>query len=207
MILPKLHDLKLSYQTTEELAAFLDRVSMPPLHTLELNLEDFEYTEFVQSHLIAPPKWQGTSSGGSRLTNLKELKVIQLACTPKAIADLYAVLANLETIYLDFNSLDDPFLGVLVPAKVQGVTTPAQQLLPVLHTMKVEGSRGEVLRQIVDARLKAGLPLKKLCVDYRSGIDKGDGSWLRENVEGIEYFEDSDEDDFSDDESVSSLSY
>jgi len=205
MILPKLHDLKLSYQTPEELAAFLDRVSVPSLHTLELNLEDFEYTEFVQSHLIASPKWQGTSSRESRLTNLKELKVIQLACTPKAIADLYAVLANLETIHLDFSSLDDPFWEVLVPAKVQGVTISAQQLLPALHTMKLEGSRGEVLRQIVDARLKVGLPLKKLCIDYGSGIDKEDDSWLRGNVEVIEYFEDSDEDDFSDDESVSSL--
>ena len=206
MVLPKLHNLKLSYQTPEELAAFLDRVSMPALHTLELNLEDFEYTEFVQSHLIAPPKWQGSSSRESRLINLKELKVIQLACTPKSTAELYATLVNLETIHLDFNSLDDPFWEVLVPMRVQGVTTPAHQLLPALHTMKVEGSRGEILRQIVEARMKAGLPLKKLCIDFGSGIDKEDDSWLRENVEGVEYFEDSDEEEYSDDdESVNSL--
>jgi len=206
MILPKLHTLKLSHQTPEELGAFFDRVSMPVLHTLDLNLEDFEYTDFIQSHLIAPPKWQGGSSRESRLTNLKELKVIQLACTPKAIADLYAALVNLETIHLDFNSLDDPFWEVFVPMKVESVTTPTNQFLPALHTMKVEGSCGEVLRQIVDARIKDRLPLKKLCIDFGSGINKEDDSWLRENVEGVEYFEDSDEDDYSDDdESVNSL--
>jgi len=207
MILPKLHGLKLSYQTPEELAALFDRVSVPALRTLDLNLEEFDYTDFIQSHLIAPPKWQGGSSRESRLTNLKELKVIQLACTPKAIAELYAASVNLETIHLDFNSLDDPFWEVLIPFKLEGVTTPANQLLPALHTMKVEGSCGEILRQIVKARIEAGLPLKKLGIDYGSGIDKEDDSWLRENVEGLEYFEDSDEDDYTDDddESVNSL--
>lgn len=206
MALPKLHELKLSYQTPEELAAFFDRVSMPALHTLEFNLEDYEYTDFIQSHLIAPPKWQGGSSRESRLTNLKEFRIIQLPCTPKAIAELYAALVNLEMIYLDFSGLDEPFWEVLVPMRVEGVTIPTRQLLPALHTMKVEGSRGEVLRQIVDARIKAGLPLKKLCIDFGSGIDKDNDSWLRENVEVVEYFEDSDDDDYTDDdESASSL--
>ena len=205
MVLPRLHELKLAYQSPEDLVAFFNRVSMPALHTLEIDLEDFEYTDFVQSHLIAPPKWQGGSSRESRLTNLKEFKLIQLPCTPKAIAELYATLVNLETIDLDFNSLDEPFWEVLVPARVQGVTTPVHQLLPALHTMRVKASSGEILRQIVDVRIKAGLPLKRLCIDFGTEIDQDDDIWLRENVEGVEYFEDSDEDDFTDDDaSVSS---
>ena len=205
MTLSRLHGLKLSYQSPEELAGFLNRVSMPSLYTLEINLVDHEYTEFIQSHLIAPPRWQGGSSRESRLTNLKELKIVQLSCTPKAIAELYATLVNLETIDLDFNTLDEPFWEVFIPTKIQGITTPANQLLPALHTMKVKGSSGEVLRQVVEARIDVGLPLKKLFIDFRSEIDKEDDVWLRGKVDGVEYFELSDDDDYTDDESASSI--
>ena len=206
MVLPRLYGLKLSYQSPEDLAAFFNRVSMPALHNLEIDLEDFEYTEFVQNYLIGPPRWQGGSSKESRLVNLKELKIIQLPCTPKAIAELYATLVNVETIDLDFNSLDGPFWQVLVPTRVQTVTTPVHQLLPALHSMKVKGSCGNILRQIVDARIKAGLPLKKLFIDFGTELNEVDDWWLRENVEGVEYFEGSDEDDFTDDDgSVSSI--
>jgi hypothetical protein len=206
MILPKLHELKLSYQSPDDLAAFFNRVSMPALHRLEIDLEDSEYTEFIQSYLIAPPRWQGGSSRESRLTNLKEFKIVQLPCTPRAIAELYATLVNLETIELDFNTLDEPFWEVLIPMKVQGVTTPAHQLLPALHTMKIKGSRGDIIRQIVNARIQAGLPLKKLRMDFGTAVDKNDDSWLQENVEEVECFEDSDEDEYTDeDESVGSV--
>ncbi|KAF9781618.1 hypothetical protein BJ322DRAFT_1010446 [Thelephora terrestris] len=205
MTLSRLHELKLSYQSPEELAGFLSRVSMPSLHTLEINFEDHEYTEFIQSHLISPPRWQGGSSRESRLTNLKELKIVQLPCTPKAIAELYATLVNLETIELDFNTLDEPFWEVFIPTKVPGVTMPVNQLLPALHTMKVRGSSGDVLRQIVGARIEAGLPLQKLYIDFGSMINKEDDGWLREKVDGLEYFEGSDEDDYTDDESVGSI--
>lgn len=207
MVLPGLHELALSYQSPEDLAAFFNRVSMPSLHTLAINFEDHEYTEFIQSHFISPPKWQGSSSRESRFTNLKELKLVQFPCTPKAIAEFYAILVNLETIDLDFNTLDDPFWEVFVPMKLPGVTTPAHLLLPALHTMKVKGSYGDVLRRIVDARTSAGLPLKKLLIDFSSEVSKDDDRWLRERVGGIEYFEGSDdEDDYTDDdESVSSI--
>lgn len=205
MILPKLHELKLGFQSPEELAAFFNRVSMPALHTLEVDLEDFEYTDFVRDYFIAPPKWQRSSSRESRFTNLKEFKIIQLPCTPKAIADLYATLVNLETIDFDFNTLDEPFWEVLIPMKVNGVTIPPHHLLPALHTMRVKGSCGEVLCQIVSARISVGLPLKKLYIDFTTEIDQDADGWLRENVEGVEYFEDSDEDDYSDDESASSV--
>ncbi|KAF9649387.1 hypothetical protein BDM02DRAFT_3113764 [Thelephora ganbajun] len=206
MILPRLHELKLSYQSPEDLAAFFNRVSVPSLHTLEINFEDYEYTEFIQSYLIAPPKWQGGSSRESRFVNLKEFRLIQLPCTPKVIAELYATLVNLETIDLDFNSLDEPFWEVFVPMRVYGITTPANQLLPALHTMRVKGSHGNIIRQIVDARIQVELPLKKLFIDFGSEVDKDDDRWLRENVEGVEYFEGSDEDDLTDyDESASSI--
>jgi hypothetical protein len=206
MTLHRLHELKLSYQPPEELAAFLDRVSMPSLHILEINLEDHEYTEFIQSHLIAPPRWQGGSSRESRLTNLRELRIIQLPCTPRAIAELYATLVNLETIDLDLNTLDEPFWDVLIPMRAPGATTPAHMLLPALHTMRVKGSCGDVLRRIVGARVNVGLPLKKLFIDFASEIDKEDDVWLRGKVDGVEYFEGSDEDDYTDDdESVSSI--
>lgn len=206
MVLPRLHELKLAYQTPEDLSAFFDRVSMPALHILEIDLEDLEYTDFVQNYLIAPPKWEGSSSRGSRLTNLKEFKIVQLPCTPKVIAELYATLVNLETIDFDFNHLDEPFWQVLVPKRVNGVVTPAHQLLPGLHTMKVKGSCGDVLRDIVGARIEVGLPLKKLFIDFGAEINKVDDQWLREKVEVIEYYEDSDEDDLTDDdESVSSI--
>lgn len=205
MVLPKLHELRLSYQPPEELVAFFNRVSMPSLHVLEINFEDHEYTDFIQSHLIAPPKWQGSSSRDSRLINLKELRITQLPCTPKAIADLYATLVNLETIHLDFNCLDEPFWEVLVPMRVIGYAVPTHLLLPALHTMKVKGSCGDVIRQIVEARIGVQLPLKKLCIDFGSEIDEEDDGWLRERVEGVEYFEGSDDDCTDDDESVSSL--
>ena len=208
MTLPKLHELKLSYQSPEELAAFFDRVSMPSLHTLELHFDDHEYTDFIHSRLIAPPKWQGASSRESRLVNLKELRIAQLPCTPNAIANLYAALANLEIIVFDFDYLDQPFWEVLVPmGPLHGLGPPARQLLPALHTMKAKGSTGDILRQIVQARIDVGLPLKKLLIDLKSGIDEYQDEWLRENVEGIEYFEASD-DDYTDDddESVSGVS-
>ena len=206
MILLRLHELKLSHQSPEDLAAFFDRVSMPSLHTLEIDFQDHEYTDFVQSHFIAPPKWQGGSSRESRLTNLKEFRIVQLPCTPSALAELYATLVSLETIELDFNCLDTPFWEVFVPMKVNGVTTPASKLLPALRTMRVKGSSGDVLRQVVDARAKVGLPLKRLCIDFGSEVDKEDDLWLREKVEEVEYFEGSDDDDYTDDdESVSSV--
>ena len=206
MILPRLHELKLAYQSPEVLAAFFNRISMPALHTLEIDLGDFEYTDFIRNYLIAPPRWEGGSSRESRLTNLKEFKIIQLPCTPKSIAELYATLVNLETIDLDFNSLDEPFWEILIPMRVNGVTIPAHHLLPALHTMRVKGSCGTILRQIVDVRISVGLPLKKLYIDHRTEINQDDDWWLREKVEGVEYFAGSDEDDFTDDdESASSI--
>ena len=202
MILPKLHELRLSYQSPEELVAFFDRVSMPSLHTLEINFEDHQYTDFIQSHLVDPPKWQGGSSRDPRLTNLKELRITQLPCTPAAIANLYAALVNLETIDFDFNCLDETFWEVLVEEH-PGIKPP-RLLLPALHTMKVKGSSGSALRQIVGARIQVGLPLKKLVVDLASEIELEDDEWLRERVEGIEYYEGSDDDYTDDDESVSS---
>jgi len=50
--------------------------------------------------------------------------------------------------------------------RVNGITTLTRNLLPALHTMKVKGSSGNVLRQIVDAGVSIGLPLKKLYIDY-----------------------------------------
>jgi hypothetical protein len=205
MTLPELHELKLSYQSPEELVAFFNRVSMPSLRILEFHLENHEYSDFIQSYLIAPPKWQRSSSRESRITNLKELRITQLPCTPKAIADLYAALVNLETIDLDFNCLDESFWEVLVPMKVDSVTTPADQLLPALHTVKVKGSSGGDLRQVVQARIEVGLPLKKLLIDIGSEIDADDEGWLKARVEGVEYFEGSDDDYTDDDESVSSI--
>ena len=205
MILPELHELKLSNQSPEELVAFFDRVSMPSLHILEFHFENSEYSDFIQSYLIAPPKWQGGSSRESRLANLKEFRITQLSCTPKAIADLYAALVNLETIDFDFNCLDELFWEVLIPNRVPGVTKPADQLLPALDAMKVKGSSGAVLRQIVEARIELGLPLKKLFIDLGSEIGEDDDGWLRERVEGVEYFEGSDDDYTDDDESVSSI--
>lgn len=205
MILPKLHELKLADQSPEELAAFFNRVSMPTLHTLELNFEDHEYSNFVQNYLIAPPKWQGNTSSESRLTNLKELRIIQLPCKPRVVAELYAALANLETIDLNFNTLDDPFWEIFIPSRVEGVTIPARQLLPALQTMRVKGSRGEVLRRIVTARLSVGLPLKMLCIDFGTELDEDEDRWLREHVKGVEYFEDSDEGEYSDDETGSTI--
>jgi len=47
--------------------------------------------------------------------------------------------------------------------------------------------------------------LKKVFVDHRSQVNRKQDGWLRERV-GLVYFEDSDDDDYSDDdESVSSV--
>ena len=205
MILPKLHELNLADQTPEELAAFFNRVSMPALHTLDLNLEDAQYDDFVQSHLIAPPKWEGSSSRESRLTNLKELKIEQLPCSPKVVAELYATLVNLETIDFDLNTLDDPFWEILIPMRVGNITTPTHLLLPALQTMRVKGSCGDVLRQIVVARTGVGLPLRMLCIDFGTEVSEEDDRWLRENVEEVEYFEDSDDGEYTDDETGSTI--
>jgi hypothetical protein len=181
--------------------AILDRLSLPNLRALCLDFEDYDYTTFVD-YITSPPKHGGKP--GSIVGNLKGLELVQLPCNRSAVEKLYETSKKLEDLRLNFNHLDLSFMEVLcekhAPSDLNAGCSTTYPLLPSLATLALIGLDASQIRNFVEAREYAGLPLKKLCVDEDTVIEEEDDTWLRSHVEEFEYFEASDDDTVADDE-------
>jgi hypothetical protein len=194
LTLQRLQRLTLGFQPPDYVMAILDRLSLPSLQELSFDFEDYDYSTFVE-YITSPAK--NGANPHSIIGNLKTFKLVQLPCSRYAARKLYESLKKLESLRLNFHYLDYYFLELLcereyIPTDSSADSSTTYPLLPSLTCLMVNGVETSQIRDFVQARIDAGVPLKKLYVDG----DLDDDSWLKEHVEEFRYFEDSD-DEFS----------
>jgi len=68
-------------------------------------------------------------------------------------------------------------------------------LCPQLDTLTTTGIDGSELKTLVEIRKAAGCPLKRLFMCEEDELSHRDEKWLKGNLESLEFFEASDEED------------
>jgi len=65
----------------------------------------------------------------------------------------------------------------------------------VIFTTGIDGAK---LRKFVEMRRQAGAPLSKVFMSEQDDLDPKDEKWLKNHLDALEFFEPSDEEEFSD---------
>ena len=167
----------------------LRKFYLPALKNLVLDFDDGDYTDFV--HELAGPATSLSlpsvqEQPHSLLSNLESLEISRLTCRPECVETLYGELQNLTSLNLSLAYLPDVFLRLLCSFGMSTGRHPI--LLPRLVTPYVSGTSGDVLREVVQKRKDAGVPLHSLYVEESCDMDDEDVEWLMDNLKTFELF-------------------
>jgi len=194
--LPRVTDFILAFHSQARAIGLLRKFYLPALKNLVLDFDDGDYTELV--HELAGPATSLSLSSAqeqsrSLLSKLESLKIAGLPCRLECVHTLYGELQNLTSLNLSLSYLPPNFLDILcTPCRLAG---RGDIWLPRLATLYVSGTFGEQLRELVQKRRDAGVPLSSLYVEESCEVDKKDMVWLKENLKTFEYFEGSEDED------------
>ncbi|KAG6903132.1 hypothetical protein C0995_004679 [Termitomyces sp. Mi166 len=188
-------DHKNSYATV-----LLQKLSVPNVHSLELDFYDEDYTKFVKQLTLPMPK-----TNKSILAGLEHIKISGLPCNRASMESMLGQLAGLKTFTIKcFGEEEQEIFKQLFPVNMTagGSTTQNRRIYcPNLHTLKSTGICGAEMRKFVEARSAAGVPIKQLKMSDEDVIDEAEIMWLRDHVEELNFFEESDE-EFDEEEVV-----
>ena len=196
--LPHVTDFILAFHSQARAIGLLHKFYLPALKNLVLDFDDGDYTEFAYE--LAGP---ATSSSlpsvqeqpRSLLSNLESLKIAGLPCRPECVETLYGELQNLTSLNLSLSYLPEAFVNLLCSPRM---AAGHYIWLPRLVTLYVSGTSSDVLREVVQKRKDAGVPLNSLYVEESCDVDNEDVEWLKENLKTFEFFEGSDDEDVID---------
>ncbi|KAI0754960.1 hypothetical protein C8Q80DRAFT_1334590 [Daedaleopsis nitida] len=177
LVLPALKELLLAYLEPAYLLSLLPRLSLPALSSLALDLEDDDYSDRARS----------------LLANLQALKLASLPCADALVADAYRQLENVVALNLNMLYLGDAWFDLLLSAPDRA--DRGETLLPRLTELTTTGVDGARMRELVEARAGAGVPLRKLLMNEDDAVDEEDEAWLAAHLERFELFEGSDEEE------------
>ncbi|KAG9090667.1 Glucosamine-6-phosphate isomerase (Glucosamine-6-phosphate deaminase) (GNPDA) (GlcN6P deaminase) [Ceratobasidium sp. 370] len=149
---------------------------------------------------------------------LTTLKISSVECTPASFRQLVRGLPNLTSVKLDARDADPAVLGMMaepehpehevpddeVSPQAEDDSARMERICPQLRTVTCTGVPGSAIREFVERRLKARVPVRtvRVCVapegdeereDGRNWLSTGDRAWLEKHVE-LEFF-DEDEDE------------
>ncbi|KIK81346.1 hypothetical protein PAXRUDRAFT_761602 [Paxillus rubicundulus Ve08.2h10] len=196
----KLTDLDLAFHSPAYASGLLRKLHIPALRSLALDFEDGDYTEFI-THLAEPTTTVGPLPANeqprSLLSGIETLKISGLPCSDQSVLTLYGELNILDGLNLSMDYLSDVFLDLLcMPTR----TFVGHNFiwLPRLKTLFVSGTSGNKIREVVQNRRDAGVPLKSIYVEESCDVDDDDVEWIKDNVEMFEFFEGSDDEDVVD---------
>ena len=188
--LPRLTDFILTSNPQARAIGLLHKFCLPALKNLVLKFYKGDYTKFVHelakpatSLSLPPPEEQPRSL----LRNLETLKIAGLPCRPECVEVLYSELQNLTSLDLSLAHLSEAFLDLLCSPCV--LTGRHYTLLPRLVTLYVSGTSSDVLREVVQKRKDAGVPLNSVYVEESCEVEDEDVEWLKENLKTFEFFE------------------
>ena len=196
--LPRLTDFVLMSRSQACAIGLLHKFCLPALKNLVLDFDNGDYTEFV--HELAKPATSLSLPSNqeqpcSLLRNLETLKIARLPCRTDCVETLYGELENLTSLNLSLSYLPEAFLGLLCSPCM--LTGRHYTWLPRLVTLHVSGTSSDVLREVVQKRKDAGVPLNSLYMESCE-VEDEDVEWLKENLTTFEFCEDSDDEDLSD---------
>jgi hypothetical protein len=186
-----LKNLVLAYHAPAYISSLIKLLHMPNITSLALDFESDDFSEFVKQ--LATPR---PGANKSLLKGLEHLKISGLPCGKGTVDVMYEQLGNLRSINLKMNEdfLDDVFFQKLrVPITSASSTVPAAFYCPNLDTLTTSGVDGMTMRGFVEARRKAGVPVKRVFMSEDDDVDVNDEVWLRDQLETFELYEPSDE--------------
>ncbi|KIJ05581.1 hypothetical protein PAXINDRAFT_21176, partial [Paxillus involutus ATCC 200175] len=191
----KLTDLELAFHSPTYASGLLRKLYIPALRGLALDFEGADYTEFV-THLAAPTvtvdPLPANEKPRSLLSGIETLKLSGLPCSDESVLTLYGELNILDGLNLSMDYLPDVFLDLLcMPPRT--FTGHNFIWLPRLKTLFVAGTSGNKIRELVQNRKDAGVPLKAIYVEEDCDVDDDDVDWIKDNVDMFEFFEGSDD--------------
>jgi hypothetical protein len=194
--LPQVTDFILAFHSQARAIGLLHKFYLPALKNLVLDFDDGDYTEFV--HELAGPATSLSlpsvqEQPRSLLSNLESLKIAGLPCRTECVETLYGELQNLTSLNLSLSYLPEVFVDLLCSPRI--ATGRHYIWLPRLVTLFVSGTSSDVLREIVERRIDAGVPLNSLYVEESCEVAAEDLEWLKENLKTFEFFEGSDDED------------
>jgi hypothetical protein len=186
-----LKNLVLAFHTPTYISPLIKLLHMPNVTSLALDFEADDFSAFAKQ--LATPR-PGTNK--SLLKGLEHLKISGLPCGKGTVDVMYEQLGNLRSINLKMNEdfLDGVFFERLrVPIASSSSTVPAAFYCPNLDTLTTSGVDGMTMRAFIEARRKAGIPVKRVFMSEEDDVDINDEVWLRDQLETFELYEPSDE--------------
>jgi hypothetical protein len=193
-----LKNLVLAYHKQDYICSLLNLLHIPNVTSLALDFESEagDFSLFVQQ--LASPR-PGTKR--SLLKGLEHLKISSLPCEHRVVDVMYAQLGNLHSINLACTFLDKIFFTKL-RQPIQSSSAATAFYCPNLDTITTSGIPGREMCDFVEARRKAGVPVKRVFMSDEDDLDDNDEAWLRAHLETFDLFEPSDEES---DEEVSDV--
>ena len=188
--IPSVHYLELQFHNLRYANALVQHFHFPNLRALALRFDDGDYTLFVR-RLLVPVKGRSNSI----LSGLESLKILGLPCDVPTVEAMLRQLKKLCVLHLDcsrlevlmiFKKLIDPLAG---RKKKKDALIPPKIFCPRLKYLTVTLVSDSQLKALVTARKNAGAPLKSLTLSYDDGITADAITWLRKNVELVEFFQ------------------
>lgn len=197
--LHSLTHLVLAFHSPAYASGLLRRLAFPALKNLTLDLDDGDFTDFavqlagpVMTTVPVTPK--DGEKRRSLLSGLESLKISGLPCADRSVELMYAELDNLKALNLAMTYLSPAFLQLLYhPSSVPSKRDVCRLCLPSLTTLTTADVPGHEIRELVQKRKDAGVPLKAVYMEENDEVTDQDLKWLKENVEEFDFFEASDD--------------
>ncbi|KAI0086513.1 hypothetical protein BDY19DRAFT_347776 [Irpex rosettiformis] len=225
--LSSLQNLVLAYIPPTYIIDLLDRLPMPALSSLALDIEEehASFTDALITRFCSPqPYFPGSSTTNqSFFANIEALKMSGLrGVTDPLILQAGLQLSSVTQLNLDMDHIDWSWFDMLVDpqrltplANANGDPDSGEDdsgiahsgissstvMCPRLTTFSIAGVDGSDLRELVQTRKERGHPIVEMYVNKDAFVDEEDFKWLKENVEMFDFFEGS-EDEFDDEGSV-----
>lgn len=188
--LPSLEELILRYHPLQYVCSLLRFIDTPNLRSLGLDFVDDDYTKLAQDLCKAP---FGRSK--TLLAGLEHLKLSGLPCDATAMKKILDELTELKS--LDLNCLGQP---LEIFEKIEAATKSIPSLpvgsqkpyCPTLESIATVGITGRRMKQFIEARKEAGVPVQRVMMSEYDDIDDRSEKWLKRNTKEFVLFNPSD---------------
>lgn len=188
--IPWLESLTLRYHTPQYACSLLRFLDTPRITSLALDFDEQDYSEFAKDLCKAP---HGRSK--SLLAGLENFKVSGLPCNRGLVDKILDQLANLKSLNLNCTGEGEMFFEALLKASTiaDGGSSPTRNIYcRALEAITTAGISGKQMKEFIEARAKAGVPVKRVFMSEKDDVDGPSERWLREHVKEFEYFDPSD---------------
>ncbi|KAG1776192.1 hypothetical protein EV702DRAFT_355293 [Suillus placidus] len=197
--LHSLTHLVLAFHLPVYVSGLLRRLAFPALKSLTLDLDDGDFTDLVVQlagpmMTAVPVAPKDGEKKRSLLSGLDTLKISGLPCSDRSVELMYTELGNLKALNLAMTYLSPAFLQLLYhPCSLPGQRDVCHVYLPSLATLSTADVPGHQIRELVQKRKEAGVPLKAVYMEENDEVTDHDLQWLKDNVEEFDFFEASDD--------------